>query len=241
MEQNAKQIACGACRLRILYEDDSVIAVEKPAGMLSQGVPSGERSVLDYIDEYADGAFRTYPVHRLDRGTGGVLLCAKTQPAAAELSSLFAAGALHKEYLAAAHGELNESATLEHELYFDRRANKSYAVKKGAARRGVKHAVLDYVPLAVLDEPSRTVLAVRLHTGRTHQIRCQLAAVGHPLVGDRRYGGRGSCECSLWSHRLCLDTDVVPTGIRVCKKFLATLSAEPELLVSTPSGFPWEA
>lgn len=235
-----KSLMIGGTESRILYEDDAVIAFVKPAGVLSQGVPSGERSVLDYIDEYADGAFRAYLVHRLDRMTGGVMLCAKSSSAAAELSELFSSGAIHKEYLAAAHGTIDEGARLEHDLYFDRTKNKAFTVKSSTGRRRVRHAVLDYVPKATFDDPCRTILVVTLHTGRTHQIRCQLAAVGHPLVGDRRYGGRGNSECSLWSRRIFVERSQTKK-LSACARFIDALLADETLLSAEPSSFPWEA
>ncbi len=233
------KLSINGAEVPIIYEDADVLVLVKPAGVLSQGVPGGERSILEYIADAAGGAFAPHAVHRLDRMTGGVMLCAKHARAAAALSELFAGGAVRKEYLAAAHGTLTESATLEHELYFDRTKNKSFAVKAGSSRRGVKHAALDYEPTARLDEPERTLLRVRLHTGRTHQIRCQLAAVGHPLVGDRRYGGRGRCDCSLWSHRIELDAESrektpLATGE------LSRAVADGTVFACEPHGFPWE-
>lgn len=224
---------------RILFEDDDVLAFVKPAGVLSQGVPSGEKSVLEYIAESAQGKFVPHAVHRLDRNTGGVMLCAKNAKAAAALSGLFADGAVHKEYLAAASGTLDGKATLEHELYFDRSKNKAYAVRATSSRRGVKHAVLDYEAMSHLAEPERTVLRVRLHTGRTHQIRCQLAAVGHPLVGDRRYGGRGTCDCSLWSYKISFEARALAATPLANGEFAKMISRGEEL-ICLPSGFPWE-
>lgn len=223
----------------ILYEDRDVIAFVKPAGILSQGAESDEASVLEYLNAYADGKWEAYPVHRLDRTTGGVMLCAKNKRSAAALSSLASGSGMKKEYLAAVHGTLETSGTLEHDLYFDRRKNKSFPVKK-SDRKGVKHAVLDYEAMRHFTDPERTVLHVTLHTGRTHQIRCQMAAVGHPLLGDGKYGGRGSKNiCSLWSYRITFDAAALDDTALKNSAFARAVAKDPELLVSVPEGIPW--
>lgn len=225
---------------KILYEDSKVIAFVKPFGILSQKAESDEASVLEYLNEYARGKWSAYPVHRLDRTTGGVMICAKDQRSAAALSALASGDGMKKEYLAACHGSLEGDGTLEHELYFDRRKNKSFPVKKGD-RKGVKHAKLEYKPLSHHYDPERTVVHIRLHTGRTHQIRCQLAAIGHPLLGDGKYGGRGAKSiCSLWSCRITLDPDALSRGQLGKSDFAKALASSPDLLTSLPEGFPWD-
>lgn len=223
----------------IIYEDRDVIAFVKPAGVLSQSSASCEASVLEYLDAYGNGAFTAHPIHRLDRNTAGVMICAKNKKAAAALSALIADGSMHKEYLAAVHGILEGTGTLEHDLYFDRRLDKSFPVKS-SGRKGVKHAVLDYEAQHSFSEPERTVVRIVLHTGRTHQIRCQMAAEGHPLLGDGKYGGRGAKSVtSLYSCRITLDDEAISKTDLKVSPFRRALKEHPDLLSSTPEGFPW--
>jgi RluA family pseudouridine synthase len=223
----------------ILYEDADVIAFVKPAGVLSQKAENGESSVLEYLNAYACGKWEAYPVHRLDRNTGGVMICAKNKKSAAALSALAATEGMKKEYLAAVCGHLEGNGTLEHDLFFDRRLNKSFPVK-ASARKGVKHAVLDYESLRHLDDPERTVVAVKLRTGRTHQIRCQLAAVGYPLLGDSKYGGTGpKGVCALWSHRITFnDTELAKTALKN-SPFRKALKENSGILCRDLTSFPF--
>jgi len=224
----------------ILYEDNNVIVFVKPAGILSQKSESGEPSVIEYLNDYADGKWSTYPVHRLDRTTGGVMICAKSSASAAALSALVSGNAMKKEYIAAVHGTLEGSGTLEHELYFDRRINKSFPVKKGD-RKGVKHAKLDFDAISHLADPDRTVLHITLHTGRTHQIRCQFAAVGHPILGDSKYGGRTERGvCALWSYRITFDHGALLGTSLKKSPFVKALRENNDLLCSPPKGYPFE-
>ena len=229
-------------KLTILYEDGDVIAFVKPPQMLSQRAESGEASVLEHLAAYADSAWTPYPVHRLDRGTGGTMLAAKNKAAAAALSALAAGTGMQKTYLACVHGTLTGSGTLEHHLYFDRRKNKSFPVKD-STRRGVKRALLTYEVLANGNCQAGDISLVRiqLHTGRTHQIRVQMAAIGHPLLGDGKYGGRDNrCKCALWSHRISFDAAALAETSLKNSDFAKAVAANSALLVSAPSGYPWD-
>lgn len=179
--------------LNILMCDDDIILCEKPAGVLSQPGETKELSMIEFLRETLSG--EVYPVHRLDRQTRGLMVYARNAASAASLSRQIQNGIMKKQYLAVVHGEVfPASAVLEDLLLHDRRKNKSYVVDR--QRKGVKKAVLDYQVLAVRDEKS--LLQIRLHTGRTHQIRVQFSSRQHPLVGDQRYGG-GKGELSLVS------------------------------------------
>ncbi len=181
--------------LEILYSDAEIAAIVKPAGMLSEegsgiGVPSELRTALqtDVI----------YPVHRLDRETGGVMVYARTKFAAAFLSQ----GQLEKTYFALVHGRPEpETGIFEDFLFRDMRKNKSYVVKR--QRSGVRRASLSYQVLSEKDGIS--LVQIRLHTGRTHQIRVQFASRRMPLVGDGRYGAAdGISQLGLFACRLSL-------------------------------------
>ncbi len=180
--------------MQILYKDRELIVCIKPSGILSEGegadtLPSALSALLT-----AEGEKNTeiFPVHRLDRETEGVMLFARTKNSAAALSESIREGSLCKIYLACIQGvpEKRED-TLCDLLYFDRRLCKAFTVTR--ERKGVKSASLEYRVLAVQDGIS--LLKIRLHTGRTHQIRAQLASRQLPLVGDRRYGAtRSECD-----------------------------------------------
>ena len=176
--------------MEILYEDASLLVCVKPAGLISEeaGVPALLREQT--------GAERILPVHRLDKEAAGLMLCAKTQEAAAELSGQITEGRFQKEYLAVAEGCAEEGGALYDLLFHERTKNKTYVVSR--ARRGVKQALLHYERLAYCEGLS--LLRVRLETGRTHQIRVQFASRGLPLVGDGKYGAQNRrCPLALFS------------------------------------------
>lgn len=184
---------------KILYEDTHLLLVEKPIG-----VPSQE-AVGDCVPKrLADIGYSVKVVHRLDKPTGGVMVYARTEKAAAKLSALVGQHDLfQKEYFAVVQGipDKNED-TLTDLLYHDVRKNKSYVASH--QRKGVREATLDYAMLetAATDEGAFSLVRVRLHTGRTHQIRVQFASRKMPLYGDSRYGGVKGANLGLWSHRL---------------------------------------
>lgn len=188
------------CMLPILYEDDALLVVEKPRGLSAQEVASGD-SVPQQLARQGKPVF---PVHRLDRETAGVMVYARTRPAAAALSALVSQHTLFsKEYLALVSGcPAPAEGDMEDWLYHDARRNKSYPVQR--PRKGVRDARLSYRRLATFSENGETVslVAVRLHTGRTHQIRVQFASRKMPLLGDARYGGKRDCPLALYSWRL---------------------------------------
>ncbi len=185
--------------IQILYEDRDLLVCRKPAGVPSQPDLTGQADLLTALSEKHKNVSL---VHRLDTPTGGVMVFALTQKAAGALSTLVQDHArFKKEYLAVvakppkeAEGEMRDY------LFHDKRVNKSFPVD--GARKGSKEAVLDYRVLATL-ENGYTLVLVRLHTGRTHQIRVQFASRGLPLVGDGKYGSREKCPfIGLWAYKL---------------------------------------
>lgn len=208
----------------ILYQDTHLLLVEKPAGVLAQADAAGGDSLPRRLEEQG---LPVLPVHRLDRATGGVMVYARTRPAAAALSQLVGQHEVFcKEYLAVIVGcPQAMEGTMEDLLYHDVKRNKSFVVKR--PRSGVRKASLSYRVLQTADTPEGifSLVRVRLHTGRTHQIRVQFASRGLPLAGDSRYGGIRSCPLALWSCRLTFPHPI--TDARVTGDSSPDLTAHP--------------
>ena len=185
--------------MEILYQDDQIAAACKPVG------PDSEHAFPAMLREALCGEI--YPLHRLDANVGGVMLYARTKAAAAKFSKLIQEGLLVKEYVALVHGTPPESGDWQDLLFKDSRKNKVFVVKR--QRAGVKQARLEFTRLT----PGETSLVrIRLHTGRSHQIRVQFASRGFPLVGDHKYGSRDSATAPmLFSCRLTF-----PHGGKTC-------------------------
>ncbi len=195
--------------MEILFEDKELIVCIKERGLLSQKGKEGEVTMLTLLSEHTGK--EVYPVHRLDREVGGVMVFAKTPKAASALSSQVTDRTMEKEYITVAQGCPDEKeGTMEDFLFFDKSKNKAFTVKK--ERRGVKKALLSYKVLNEKD--GHSLIRVKLHTGRTHQIRVQLASRKMPIVGDRRYGSKAESKIiALWS---CFISFVHPvTGERM--------------------------
>lgn len=168
----------------ILYADRELAVCVKPVGLDSEeGVPAALREALG-------GEFRT--VHRLDRNVGGVMVYARTRAAAAALSRTIQEGAMVKEYVALVHGTPEPAGDWTDLLWKDATKNKVYVVKR--ERGGVRRARLEYVRLT---EAADCLVRIRLHTGRSHQIRVQFASRGFPLVGDHKYGSQDAATAPM--------------------------------------------
>lgn len=159
--------------MEILYSDNELYVIVKPVGLDSEH---------DVPRELGGNSF---PIHRLDKNVGGVMVYARTKSAAAALSKAVQEGTMVKEYVAMVHGTPPESGDWEDLLWKDSKKNKVYVVKR--MRGGVKKARLEFRRLTAGET---SLVHVRLHTGRSHQIRVQFSSRGFPLVGDRKYGAR---------------------------------------------------
>ena len=170
--------------MEILFSDRDIVLCIKPVGLDSEiQMPAALKETL---------GGEIYPVHRLDKNVGGVMIFARTQTAAASLSKAIQEGKLIKEYVALVHGNPPESGDWEDLLWKDSRKNKVFAVKR--MRGGVKKARLEFTRLTSGGE---SLVRVRLHTGRSHQIRVQFASRGYPLVGDHKYGARDNVPAPM--------------------------------------------
>lgn len=204
--------------MEILFKDENIVVCIKPVGLLSQADNNGGESMITRLSSLCGGEI--YPLHRLDREVGGVMIYARTKSAAAALSADIAKGDFKKEYIALVHGKPSAPCGEMHDLLFkDSRKNKSFVVKR--MRKGVKEALLEYHIINTEKNDETTLSAVRviLHTGRTHQIRVQFASRGMPLAGDRKYGAK-DCFSSigLWSFRLCFNHPVSREEMQFCVK-----------------------
>ena len=174
----------------ILYSDRDLAVCIKPVGLDS------ETEVPAELKKALGGEF--FPIHRLDKNVGGVMVFARTKQAAAALSKAVQEGRMVKEYVAMVHGTPPESGDWEDFLFKDSRKNKVFAVKK--ERKGVKYARLEFERLSAGET---SLVHVRLHTGRSHQIRVQFSSRSFPLVGDHKYGSRDAkLEPMLFSYRI---------------------------------------
>ena len=182
----------------ILYENNAVVVCIKPRGTHSQG--DQKNSLITMLKEQCS-CDEIYPVHRLDTVTSGVMVYAKTAKAAALLSEQITKNEFEKVYLALVYGTPSpENGIMEDMLFKDSSKNKSFVVKR--ERKGVKRASLEYEVLETRAD-GLSLVKIKLHTGRTHQIRVQFSSRKHPVYGDGKYGAAHRLPyIALYSHSL---------------------------------------
>ena len=184
--------------MEILYKDRDILVCVKPPRVLSTDEPGGLPELVR--QKLGDPKADVRTVHRLDRVVSGLMVLARNPAAASELSRQIREGAFQKEYLAVVHGVPSAPEGTFRDLLGRDKARKMTFVAL-VPGKGIQEAVLDYKVLAA--EADRAKVLVRLHTGRTHQIRVQFASRGMPLYGERKYSERNDpCEIALWSYRL---------------------------------------
>ena len=208
--------------VRLLYEDRFLLICEKPVGVSSEspGLP-------DFVAEQF--GYRVWPVHRLDQGTGGVIVLARSASSCAAMQEAFQHELVTKEYIAVISGRPEtDSGRFEDMLFHDRRSNKTFIVKR--SRPSAKKASCEWTLLhsVSLNDQLLSLVRVKLHTGRTHQIRVQFASRGFPLAGDRKYGSRVRADVpALWACGICFPHPLIENRV------VSAVSLPPA------SSFPW--
>lgn len=190
--------------MKVVYEDNHIIIVNKRSGEIVQGDKTGDKPLSDIVKEYIKEKYNKPGnvflgvVHRLDRPVSGLVVFAKTSKALSRLNDMFRTGDVHKTYWAITkRRDIAPEGTLTDWLTRNERQNKSYAHAKEVA--GAKKAILKYKVRSVSD--NYMLLEVTLLTGRHHQIRCQLAHMGCPIKGDLKYGApRSNPDGSISLH-----------------------------------------
>ena len=206
----------------IIRETENLIVCIKPAGVLSTDEPGGMPSLVREALALPEAEIRT--VHRLDRVVGGLMVLAKSKPAASLLSDQIMSRSFEKEYLAVIHGcPANEAGTFTDLLIRDRYERITRVAN--CPGKGVQEAVLNFSVLQKTDDLS--LVRICLGTGRTHQIRVQFSSRGMPIVGDKKYGfAEEGCDIALWSFRLAFSEPF--TGERM------------DFSLSPPDQYPWD-
>ena len=207
--------------MEILYQDADILVCIKPARVLSTDEPGGLPELVR--ESLGDKSADVRTVHRLDRVVSGLMVLARNAAAASELSRQIREGGFEKEYLAVVHGApAEECGTFRDLLGRDKARRMTFVAEQGG--KGIQEAVLDYSLLAFQNDMSK--VRIRLHTGRTHQIRVQFASRGMLLVGERKYSERNDpCEIALWSYRLA---------------FIHPKTEKPmEFIHEPPREYPW--
>lgn len=214
--------------MKVFYEDKDVVACEKPVGVLSEESDKALNMPTLLREYFADAKSYVGVLHRLDKEVGGVMLFAKNKSAAADLSRQIREHIWVKEYLAIIE-KAPESAQGEFVdlLFKDSKKNKSYVVKK--MRRSVREASLSYrlIKSEKVNGEVLSLVKIKLHTGRSHQIRVQFASRKMPLFSDTRYAGKKrDCSIALWSYKIKFKLPSTGEGI--------------EVLAIPPENYPWE-
>ena len=194
--------------LKVIYEDNHIIVVEKIVNVPSQADKTEDVDMLTIIKEYIKEKYKKPGnvylglVHRLDRPVGGVMVFAKTSKAASRLSEEVRNKTFKKSYLVICNGKMEkQNDTLVDYLWKDEKKNTSYVVKEN--KKNAKQSILDYEVLYYDESQDLSILKINLQTGRHHQIRVQFSSRMHAIYGDNKYHGRGAgTGICLWAYKL---------------------------------------
>ncbi|MCI8470214.1 MAG: RNA pseudouridine synthase [Clostridia bacterium] len=205
--------------MKVLFEDNHIIVVEKKPNIPSQSDKTEDMDMLTLVKQYIKEKYHKPGnvylglVHRLDRPVGGIMIFAKTSKAASRLSNQVRERVFKKKYLAVIDGKIElKQGTLEDYLYKDERNNKSKVVSK--EKKNAKLAKLDYKVLKYNEVKNLSLVEINLQTGRHHQIRVQLSHFGHSIFGDQKYGTRGQGkQIALWAYQLTIQHPITKEEI----------------------------
>lgn len=217
--------------VKVIYEDNHLLVVEKPVNILSQGDDTNDKDMVNLLKQYIKEKYNKPGnvfiglVHRLDRPVGGVMVFAKTSKAASRLSEQIRNKTFKKTYRAVIHGTMDkEESILKDYLYKNKKTNMVSVVNKN--HKEAKNAELSY---KTLDTKNRlSLVEIDLKTGRPHQIRVQFSSRKHPLFGDQRYGqdvNKVSQQISLWSYKIEIQHP--------------TTKEKMEFICEPPKEYPW--
>ena len=218
--------------IKVLYEDNHLLVVEKPVNILSQGDDTNDKDMVNLLKQYVKEKYNKPGnvyiglVHRLDRTVGGAMVFAKTSKAASRLSEQVRNKTFKKTYRAVIHGTMDKKESiLKDYLYKNKKTNMVSVVNKN--HKEAKNAELSY---ETLDKKNGfSLVEIDLKTGRSHQIRVQFASRKHPLFGDQRYGqdvNKVGQQISLWSYKIEIDHP--------------TTKEKMEFVCEPPKEYPWD-
>ena len=212
--------------IKIIYEDNHLLVVEKPVNIPVQADDSKDKDLLTMLKEYIKNKYNKPGnvylglVHRLDRPVGGVMVFAKTSKAASRLSEQVRCHKLKKIYQAIVFGKINESGELKDKLLKDTKTNIVKVDENG------KEAILNYHLDNYNKENNLSLITINLKTGRSHQIRVQFSHAGHPLYGDQKYNKNAvKAQICLWATKLSFEHPIT--------KEILTFKSD------YPSSYPW--
>ena len=218
--------------VKVIYEDNHLLVVEKPVNILSQGDDTNDKDMVNLLKQYVKEKYNKPGnvyiglVHRLDRPVGGAMVFAKTSKAASRLSEQVRNKTFKKTYRAVIHGTMNkESDTLKDYLYKNKKTNMVSVVNKN--HKDAKNAELSYETFD--NKNNFSLVEIDLKTGRPHQIRVQFASRRHPLFGDQRYGqnvNKVGQQISLWSYKIEIEHP--------------TTKEKMEFICEPPKEYPWD-
>ena len=218
--------------MKVIYEDNHLLVVEKPVNILSQGDDTNDKDMVNLLKNYVKEKYNKPGnvfiglVHRLDRPVGGVMVFAKTSKAASRLSEQVRNNSFKKTYRAVIHGTMNKKEdTLKDYLYKNKKTNMVSVVNKN--HKEAKNAELDYETLQ--SKNNFSLVQIDLKTGRPHQIRVQFASRKHPLFGDQRYGqdvNKVGQQIALWSYKIEITHP--------------TTKEKMEFICEPPKEYPWD-
>ncbi|MBO4912300.1 MAG: RluA family pseudouridine synthase [Butyrivibrio sp.] len=207
--------------VKVIYEDDNILLASKPVGLLSQKSSPKDISLNDWLIDYllSTGSeavkeldiYKPSICNRLDRNTGGIVICAKSLSGARVMNELLKSRNLDKYYRTIVSGNLSEKIYLKGFLYKDEKKNKVFIQKDDPKDDRYSYIETEIAPVKYNKDADLTMLEVKLVTGKPHQIRAHLSSIGHPLIGDVKYGGKiykGVKHQLLFCYRVCFPDDL---------------------------------